>query len=76
MKLYLKFFKNDRSSFRFKKDESEKLPPFNNTNLKISEGIPQGTYNACIFINSDGTANLKLESKENEFDKETDFPEI
>ena len=62
MKLYLKFF--------------EKLPPFNNTNLKISEGIPQGTYNACIFINSDGTANLKLETKENEFDKETDFSEI
>jgi len=63
-KKYLKFFQNENSSCKFTKDENEKQPAFKNTNLKIEDSIPAGTYNACIFVNSDGTANIKIEDKE------------
>jgi len=76
MKTYIKLFKND------KKVEGDNQPVYQNSKVQIKQKIvldPERLYSAALWKNKDengnddGTLNLKLELKDEEFNQSPDI---
>lgn len=70
MKTYIKMFKNDN------KVEGDSKPLYQNNKVQIKEKMvldPKRLYSAAIWKNEDGTLNLKLELKDEEFNQSPDI---
>lgn len=75
-KIYIKLFKND------KKVEGDNQPVYQNSKVQIKQKIvldPERLYSAALWKNKDdngnddGTLNLKLELKDEEFNQSPDI---
>ena len=67
---YIKMFKNDN------KQEGDTKPVYQNSNVKIKEKMildPDRVYSAAIWKNDDGTLNLKIELKDEQFNQSPDI---
>jgi len=71
MKQYIKLFKNDN------KQEGDSKPVYQNGNVKIKEKMildPERAYSCAIWKNpEDGTLNLKIELKDEQFNQSPDI---
>jgi hypothetical protein len=70
MKTYIKMFKNDN------KVEGDSKPVYQNNKVQIKEKVlldPERLYSAAIWKNEDGTLNLKIELKDEEFNQSPDI---
>ena len=70
MKQYIKMFKNDN------KQEGDSKPVYQNSNVKIQNKFlldPDRTYSCAIWNNDDGTLNLKLELKDEQYNQSPDI---
>jgi len=69
-KTYIKLFKND------KKEEGDTKPVYQNNNVRIKNKVtldPDRVYSTAIWKNDDGTLNLKIELKDEEYNQSSDI---
>lgn len=70
MKQYIKLFKNEN------KQENDSKPVYQNSNVKIQNKFlldPDRIYSCAIWKNDDGTLNLKLELKDEQYNQSPDI---